>query len=387
SKALSDIAKNQKTDEIESIEQLKEFTEQLEQKIAKFNKALLLLSSQDGIALSTPEDIHISADSQINQIAGDSINLSTQKNLIAHAQNKLSLFAAQGGIKAIAAQSKVEIQAQSDALDVFAKLGINISSTDDKVVISSPKEVVITGGSSQIALNNSGIFPKTGGKFEVNAGQHVFKPGASVSAKSNLPPPPKRASGILELLHDYSHGEFVKGAGYTVTDTLGKVVNGKLDDKGFARVSGLATGSVKVLFEPDPRDPWDETSDFKHKVEWPSQNELDGSIGIASGSKGLTDTLKDGFKQLSQLASNVKSAQQKIESVKKLKDQGAKALLPMVMQQVTGSSEIANLSQPFGGNTGFVASNQQSNPLRMLTQSSSTSSAITKIQSPFETFL
>ena len=168
---------------------------------------------------------------------------------------------------------------------------------------------------------------------------------------------------------------------------MGKVVNGKLDDKGFARVSGLATGSVKVLFEPDPRDPWDETSDFKHKVEWPSQNELDGSIGIASGSKGLTDTLKDGFKQLSQLASNVKSAQQKIESVKKLKDQGAKALLPMVMQQVTGSSEIANLSQPFGGNTGFVASNQQSNPLRMLTQSSSTSSAITKIQSPFETFL
>ena len=168
------LPKTKRTDEIESIEQLKEFTEQLEQKIAKFNKALLLLSSQDGIALSTPEDIHISADSQINQIAGDSINLSTQKNLIAHAQNKLSLFATQGGIKAIAAQSKVEIQAQSDALDVFAKLGITISSTDDKVVISSPKEVVITGGSSQIALNNSGIFPKTGGKFEVNAGQHVF---------------------------------------------------------------------------------------------------------------------------------------------------------------------------------------------------------------------
>ncbi|WP_336931365.1 type VI secretion system Vgr family protein, partial [Acinetobacter tandoii] len=180
SKALSDIAKNQKTDEIESVEQLKEFAQQLEQKIAKFNKALLLLNSPDGIALSTPEDIHISADSQINQIAGDSINLSTQKNLIAHAQNKLSLFAAQGGIKAIAAQSKVEIQAQSDALDVFAKLGITISSTDDRIEISSPKEVLITGGSSQIALNNSGIFPKTGGKFEVKAGQHVFTSGASV---------------------------------------------------------------------------------------------------------------------------------------------------------------------------------------------------------------
>ena len=383
SKALSDIAKNQKTDEIESVEQLKEFAEQLEQKIAKFNKALLLLSSQDGIALSTPEDIHISADSQINQIAGDSINLSTQKNLIAHAQNKLSLFAAQGGIKAIAAQSKVEIQAQSDALDVFAKLGITISSTDDKVVISSPKEVVITGATSQITLNGSGIFPKTGGKFEVNAGQHVFQPGAGVSAKSNLPPPPKRASGVLELLHDYSHGEFVKGAGYTVTDTLGKVVKGKLDDKGFSRVSGLATGSVKVLFDPDPRDPWDESSDFKRKVEWPNQSELDGSIGIQSASKGFSNSLKDSFKQLNQLASNVKSVQQKIESVKKLKDQGAKALLPMVMQQLPDINNITNLGQTLGDN-GFVASN---NSLRELTKNSSNNLTSNNIQSPFKTFL
>lgn len=387
SKALSDIAKNQKTDEIESVEQLKEFAQQLEQKIAKFNKALLLLNSQDGIALSTPEDIHISADSQINQIAGDSINLSTQKNLIAHAQNKLSLFAAQGGIKAIAAQSKVEIQAQSDALDVFAKLGITISSTDDRIEISSPKEVLITGGSSQIALNNSGIFPKTGGKFEVNAGQHVFQGGASASVKSSLPPPPKRAQGVLELRHDYVHGEFVKGAGYTVTDSLGKVAKGKLDDKGFARVSGLATGSVKVLFDPDPRNPWDEASDFKRKVEWPNQNDVEGSIGIASGSKGLTETLKNDFKKLSQLASNVKSAQQKIESVKKIKDQGAKALLPMAMEQVLGGSDGSKLSQSFVSQNSFMPSSQQSNPLRMLTQASFDKTAITKIQSPFETFV
>ncbi len=319
SKALSDIAKNQKTDEIESIEQLKDFASQIQQQIAKFEKALLLLSSPDGIALSSSEDIHISADAQINQIAGDSINISTQKNVIAHAQNRLSLFAAQSGLKAVAAQGKVEIQAQSDALDVLANKGITISSTEDCIEISSPKEIVITGASSQITLNGSGIFPKTGGKFQVNAGQHVFQGGASASVQSSLPPPPKRVQGVLELFHEYAHGAFVKGAGYTVTDNLGKVVNGKLDDKGFARVSGLATGSVKVLFDPDPRNPWDEASDFKRKVEWPNQNDVEGSIGIESGSKGLTETLKNNFKKLSQLASNVKSVQQKIESVKKSK--------------------------------------------------------------------
>ncbi|EXI39886.1 rhs element Vgr family protein [Acinetobacter baumannii 846928] len=387
SKALSDIAKNQKTDEIESIEQLKDFASQIQQQIAKFEKALLLLSSPDGIALSSSEDIHISADAQINQIAGDSINISTQKNVIAHAQNRLSLFAAQSGLKAVAAQGKVEIQAQSDALDVLANKGITISSTEDCIEISSPKEIVITGASSQITLNGSGIFPKTGGKFQVNAGQHVFQGGASASVKSSLPPPPKRAQGVLELLHDYSHGAFVKGVGYTVTDNLGKVVNGKLDDKGFARVSGLATGSVKVLFDPDPRNPWDEASDFKRKVEWPNQNDVEGSIGIESGSKGLTETLKNDFKKLSQLASNVKSVQQKIESVKKIKDQGAKVLLPMAMEQVLGGSDGSKLSQSFVSQNSFMPSSQQSNPLRRLAQASSDKTAITKIQSPFETFV
>ncbi|MFI8011939.1 type VI secretion system Vgr family protein [Acinetobacter sp. ABJ_C4_1] len=387
SKALSDIAKNQKTDEIESIEQLKDFASQIQQQIAKFEKALLLLSSPDGIALSTSEDIHISADAQINQIAGDSINISTQKNVIAHAQNRLSLFAVQSGLKAVAAQGKVEIQAQSDALDVLANKGITISSTEDRIEISSPKEIVITGASSQITLNGSGIFPKTGGKFQVNAGQHVFQGGASASVQSSLPPPPKRAQGVLELRHDYVHGEFVKGAGYTVTDTLGKVFKGKLDDKGFARVSGLATGSVKILFDPDPRNPWDEASDFKRKVEWPNQNDVEGSIGIASGSKGLTETLKNDFKKLSQLASNVKSAQQKIESVKKIKDQGAKALLPMAMEQVLGGSDGSKLSQSFVSQNSFMPSSQQSNPLRRLAQASSDKTAITKIQSPFETFV
>ena len=309
SKALSDIAKNQKTDEIESIEQLKEFTEQLEQKIAKFNKALLLLSSQDGIALSTPEDIHISADSQINQIAGDSINLSTQKNLIAHAQNKLSLFATQGGIKAIAAQSKVEIQAQSDALDVFAKLGITISSTDDKVVISSPKEVVITGGSSQIALNNSGIFPKTGGKFEVNAGQHVFKPGAHIntsqqSLKSN------NAKGVLELFNSYIHGEAIKQGKFKVVDVKGKEYQGVLDDKGFARVTGIVPGSVKVFFEGDQRDPWAETSDLKRQAEWPTVQQLEGFnpdmiFNSISKMKNTRSDVSKAFSNASSLVANL----------------------------------------------------------------------------------
>ncbi|QNY13026.1 type VI secretion system tip protein VgrG [Acinetobacter seifertii] len=309
SKALSDIAKNQKTDEIESIEQLKDFASQIQQQIAKFEKALLLLSSPDGIALSTSEDIHISADAQINQVAGDCINISTQKNVIAHAQNKISLFAAQSGLKAVAAQGKVEIQAQADALDVLSKLGITISSTDDKVIISSPKEVKITGGSSQITLNGSGIFPKTGGKFQVNAGQHLFMGGASANASAPELPKAKPMQGALELLRSYGGDNFFKQNSYKVIDSLGKQITGKLDGNGFAQVTGIAPGPAKVVFEKDNTSAWLQSSDFNRKYTWAEpvksvqglmKNALEavGQNTMSQLQNNLLSTDKNSFKNL-----------------------------------------------------------------------------------------
>ncbi|MEB6667002.1 type VI secretion system tip protein VgrG [Acinetobacter vivianii] len=333
-KALSEVAKNQQTDEIESVEQLKEFAEQIEEKIARFNKALLLLSSPAGIGLSTNEDIHVSADGQINQLAGDSINLSTQKNLITHAQNRISLFAAQNGFKQVAAKGKFEAHAQSDGLDLLAKQGIQIMSTEDRIEITSPKEIVITAGGSQIKLNGSGIFPVTGGKFEVKAGQHLFMGGSSVSTQSSLPPPPKRGQGVLELLHDYKHGEFVKQGGYQVIDSLGQQFSGQLDDKGFVRVSGLATGAAKVVFEDDKRNPWDEASDFKRPPQWPNENDPDAQTLLGKAETGLKNAVSSAKNALGQSFTSPSSVLKTLETAKELKAGGAKALLPMLQQGV-----------------------------------------------------
>ncbi len=214
-KALSEVAKNQQTDPLEMLENLKTFIEQIEEKdqdkAAAFKQALMILTAPNSIALASNEDIHLSADAQLSQTAGDSINLTTQKNLIAHAQNKISLFAAQEGARLYAGKGKVEIQAQGDGADLIARKAVQIISTEDKIEISASKEIVITAGGSQIKINGSGIFPVTGGKFEVKAGQHVFMGGGSANFSSSLPPPPKRSPGNLELIHDYAHGEFVKG--------------------------------------------------------------------------------------------------------------------------------------------------------------------------------
>lgn len=183
-KALSEVAKNQQTDPLEHLENLKSFIEKLEQqdnaKAKTFKDAIMLLASPNSIAVASNEDIHLSADGQLNQTAGDSINLSTQKNLIAHAQNKISLFAAQEGARLYAGKGKVEIQAQGDGADLIARKAVQVISTEDKIEATASKEIVLTAGGSQVRITGSGIFMTTGGKFEVKAGQHKFMGGAEV---------------------------------------------------------------------------------------------------------------------------------------------------------------------------------------------------------------
>ncbi|WP_322976778.1 type VI secretion system Vgr family protein [Acinetobacter pittii] len=184
-KALSEVAKNQQTDPLDMLENIQTFLEVLKQedpkKAAEFQSAVMMLASPKSIAVSSNEDIHLSANGQLTQSAGDSINISTQKNIVSHASQKISLFAAQEGARLFAGQGKVEIQAQGDGLDVIARKGVQITSTEDTVYITSPSEINLTANGSQVKLNGSGIFPVTGGKLEVKAGQHLFMGGSSIN--------------------------------------------------------------------------------------------------------------------------------------------------------------------------------------------------------------
>ncbi|MEG0489161.1 MAG: DUF2345 domain-containing protein, partial [Acinetobacter sp.] len=296
-KALSDIAKNQRTDEIESVEQIKGFIGEIKKDIAQLNKALLLINSPDGIGLSTPEDIHLSADGQINQYAGDSINLSTQKNYISHALNKMSMFSIQD-IALVTAQGKLSIQAQSNCLEVLAKSDIEISSVDGRITIYAPKGVSIIGGSSKIEVEDSGISSMTGGENKSHAGQHVIVDGASVSQSAQLPSS-SPLKGALDLVKSYGGQDFFKDTGYKVIDSLGKQITGKLNANGFAQVNGISPGPAKVEFETDPRSAWDQGSHFNRNYTW-SEDVVGSATNFAQNTMNSL-----GQNMMSQLKSNL----------------------------------------------------------------------------------
>lgn len=210
--ALSQVAENQLTDPLEVLEKLKAFLEQIEsgekEKADCFKQALMLLAAPNSIVLATNKDIHISADQQIHHSAGESINFSTQKSLIGHASQKISLFAAQEGAKLYAGKGKVELQAQDDAIEAIARKVVKLISTEDKIEITSPKEIVLTAGGSQLKINGDGIFTTTGGKFESKAGQHSFVGGGkAIMPQTSLP----RLETPYSNQVDYSWNHFSEG--------------------------------------------------------------------------------------------------------------------------------------------------------------------------------
>ena len=221
-------------------EQTQDTQNQAQAKI--FRQALMLLASPNGIALTTPEDIVLQASQDIAESAQGSINLSAQKNIIAHAQDKVSLFAAQKGLKAFAAKGKVELQAQDDAIEAIARKVIKLISTEDKIEITSPKEIVLTAGGSQLKINGDGIFTTTGGKFESKAGQHSFVGGAKVSYE--VPELPSMFYGNF-LVRDQQNNP-VKGQKYKLTLPSGQQILGATDDNGMT-VTGYSSSSDESL--------------------------------------------------------------------------------------------------------------------------------------------
>lgn len=85
------------------------------------------------------------------------------KNLFIGLDNALSVFVRKLGIKLIANQGPVKIQAQNDLMDLIARGELNLTSTEDEIHITAKKKVTINGGGSYITLDANGIESATQG--------------------------------------------------------------------------------------------------------------------------------------------------------------------------------------------------------------------------------
>lgn len=164
-----------------------------------FGEPLMLFGSPSGIGISTEKSARITADRHLNFVSGESTYFAAGKSLVASVAEKISLFVQSAGMKLFAGNGKVEIQAQSDGMDLFSEKQLRISSAGEDVLVAAKQKVVVTSGGASITIENGNVEIHCPGKFTVKAASHSFEGPASLDA-----PLPALPQGDLKIKNVYN---------------------------------------------------------------------------------------------------------------------------------------------------------------------------------------
>lgn len=217
-----------------------------------FKKPVLLVSSPAGIGLSTQQSAHLGADEQVNMVSGQSTHLVAGKSLIASVAQRISLFVQNAGMKLFAAKGKVEIQAQSDNIELTAQKTVKVLSAAEKVEVAASKGILLTSGGAYIRIQDGNIEIHVPGKIDVKGAQHSFN--GPTSGTYDLPALPKGdLHNKLELNLTDDNLKGVPNAPYKVVFENGTTMAGKLDGNGHAVLRDVPDGAAKVFFGEDAR--------------------------------------------------------------------------------------------------------------------------------------
>ncbi|UCQ27474.1 type VI secretion system tip protein VgrG [Edwardsiella tarda] len=149
----------------------------LMQSIADLQAAVLLASAPQGIAFTSGEHLQITSTQNTMLTAGKHIDIGAMKNISLSAENELGLFAHKAGVRMIANLGDVEMHSRHNTLDMSAQKELIITSTDDEIVISTPKSLTVNGGGSYLKLSDSGIEHGSKGDLTMKVGEYLV-PGS-----------------------------------------------------------------------------------------------------------------------------------------------------------------------------------------------------------------
>ncbi|MBB5321858.1 DUF2345 domain-containing protein, partial [Marinobacter oulmenensis] len=155
---------------------------------ARMKAPWLHLASPAGITMSTPESSHLAQGKSLSVATGEDVNIATGKSLVASISEALSLFVQKAGIKLFAARGKVQVQAQSDAMELTAEKDVKITSTEGRVEINAANGILLASGGGYIRIEGGDVQVHGPGTIDVKGAQHAFGGPASMDvAMPELP--------------------------------------------------------------------------------------------------------------------------------------------------------------------------------------------------------
>ncbi|WP_332112569.1 type VI secretion system Vgr family protein [Burkholderia sp. IMCC1007] len=218
-----------------------------------FASPLIVMSSPAGIAATTQQSTQIAADKHINFVSGEHTHIATGKSLIAAAVEKISLYVQKAGMKLFAAKGQVEIEAQSDAMRLYADLDLSITSNRGCISIEGKKELLLKCGGSYIRITADGIEEGTLGARTSKAAS--FSRLGPSSLAEHMNERPHTAFNDPYVLHHKITGEVLKNHPYEIVRGDGTVIKGMTDESGQTTVQkNVDIESLLIRVLPFPRD-------------------------------------------------------------------------------------------------------------------------------------
>ncbi|NTZ04624.1 type VI secretion system tip protein VgrG [Burkholderia metallica] len=150
----------------------------IQQKLQRLQKPVLVATAPDGVGLVSGQQMQLAARKQIFVTAGDGLDIGVMKRIAVAAGEAISLFAAKLGIRIFAAKGKVQVQAQSDAMELMSMQDMTASSSDGEVIITGRKGVTLGDGAGAYIKLSGGkiILGSPAGEIELKGNLTVVDP-------------------------------------------------------------------------------------------------------------------------------------------------------------------------------------------------------------------
>ncbi|BAK76211.1 type VI secretion system Vgr family protein [Pseudogulbenkiania sp. NH8B] len=147
---------------------------------------LMVLSAPAGLAATTDNSLTLAAGTNIDQIAQRDTQQTSGRRWLHNVGQHISLFVAgvkdAVSLKLIAAKGKVQVQAQSDAMELTADKDVTVASCKDSITIAAKEEILLNvGGGAYIRMSGGNIEVHCSGTVSVKGENHVMSGPAQMN--------------------------------------------------------------------------------------------------------------------------------------------------------------------------------------------------------------
>lgn len=216
--------------------------------VERFGRAIAALDSVDSINLATPASTVLYAGENLHWISGSDLHMTAGQTYSSVAANAATLFSQEGGIKAIAGNGNVSLQANTGEMEILADKEVVILSVNDGIEIKASKKIVLHAGQSSITLEGGDITFACPGNFTVKSGKHVFHEGQKNAASLvKLPDTLPKFFDEAFVLKNKITGEPLANVNYRIKHPTGEYEYGTTDAAGRTNVIDTDAAAELVI--------------------------------------------------------------------------------------------------------------------------------------------